>query len=60
MIISSPLMSSQQKQFDKMVSLVDGMEALLFEAHKAKGWKWVHEEPLWCTWTLEKFGWPLR
>jgi len=53
-------MSSQQKQFDKMVSLVDGMEALLFEAHKAKGWKWVHEEPLWCTWTLEKFGWPLR
>jgi hypothetical protein len=32
------------------------MEFLLFEAHKIKGWKWVQEEPLWMTWSLEKFG----
>ncbi|KIJ44204.1 hypothetical protein M422DRAFT_60062 [Sphaerobolus stellatus SS14] len=50
------LLSKLQKQFDKMVNLVDGMEAMVFEAHKTKGWKWVHEEPLWCTWTLEKFA----
>lgn len=39
-----------------MNAVVDGMEALLIDAHKAKGWQWVSEEPLWVTWSLEKFG----
>ena len=39
-----------------MSTLVDNLEELVFEAHKAKGWSWVQSEPLWCTWTLEKFG----
>jgi len=39
-----------------MNSIVDSMEALLAEAHKAKGWHWVCSEPMWTTWTMEKFG----
>ncbi|THH11976.1 hypothetical protein EW146_g7856 [Bondarzewia mesenterica] len=44
-----------RKQFQKMNSLVDGLEAVLTEAHKTKGWNWVQDEPLWTTWSLEKF-----
>ncbi|KAJ3574571.1 hypothetical protein NP233_g1683 [Leucocoprinus birnbaumii] len=44
-----------QKQFRKLNSLVETLESILVEAHKAKGWQWVHEEPLWVTWPLEKF-----
>jgi hypothetical protein len=36
--------------------VIENMEAVLFEAHKVKGWKWATEEPLWVTWPLEKFG----
>jgi hypothetical protein len=32
------------------------MEALLTDAHKAKGWFWVCSEPMWTTWPMEKFG----
>ena len=32
------------------------MEVVLFEAHRAKGWQWVEEEPLWTSWSLHKFG----
>jgi len=39
-----------------MNSVIDSLEALVVEAHKAKGWKWVQEEPLWVTWPLEKFA----
>jgi hypothetical protein len=39
-----------------MSSLIDALETILVEAHKAKGWQWVHEEPLWITWSLEKIG----
>jgi hypothetical protein len=39
-----------------MVVVVDNLEAVLVEAHNIKGWKWVHEQPLWLTWPLEKFG----
>jgi hypothetical protein len=39
-----------------MNTVIDNMEALLIEAHKVKGWRFVHEQPLWVTWTLEKFG----
>ncbi|VDC07117.1 unnamed protein product [Peniophora sp. CBMAI 1063] len=44
-----------RKQFAKMNSIVDSLEALLSDAHKTKGWAWVSQEPLWTTWTLEKF-----
>ncbi|KAJ7470314.1 hypothetical protein FB451DRAFT_332385 [Mycena latifolia] len=47
--------SKLQKQFRRMNAVIDGMEALLIEAHKAKGWHWVSEEPLWVSWSLEKF-----
>jgi hypothetical protein len=39
-----------------MNSIIDGMEALLADAHKAKGWQWVYSEPMWTTWPMEKFG----
>lgn len=39
-----------------MNSTIDNLEAVLYEAHKAKGWEWVQTEPLWVTWPLEKFG----
>ncbi|KAF8590439.1 hypothetical protein K439DRAFT_1403467 [Ramaria rubella] len=45
-----------EKQFNKMAAMVDNLESVVYEAHKTKGWKWVQEEPLWCTWTLEKFA----
>jgi hypothetical protein len=46
----------QQKQFRRMNAITESMDNILYEAHKAKGWQWVHEEPLWVTWPLEKFG----
>jgi hypothetical protein len=39
-----------------MSAIVDGVEGLLYEAIKTKGWAWVQTEQLWTTWTLEKFG----
>ena len=38
-----------------MNSLVDSLEGVLIEAHKVKGWQFV-QDPLWATWSLEKFG----
>jgi hypothetical protein len=38
-----------------MTTVVDNLESVVFEAHKTKGWKWV-QDPLWCTWSLERFG----
>lgn len=37
------------------MKIIRNLEALLHEVHKTKGWKFV-EEPLWVTWSLEKFG----
>ena len=37
---------------------MDNLDALVIEAHKVKGYQWVHEEPLWISWSLEKFGTP--
>ncbi len=42
--------------FRRMNTVIDNMEGLLIEAQKTKGWKWVDEEPMWLTWSLEKFG----
>ncbi|KAF8905991.1 hypothetical protein CPB84DRAFT_1770751 [Gymnopilus junonius] len=28
-----------------------------FQRMNSQGWRWVHEEPLWVTWSLESF-WP--
>jgi hypothetical protein len=39
-----------------MNTVVDNMEAVLYEAHQAKGWQWVEQEPLWLTWSMKKFG----
>ena len=38
-----------------MAKIIRTLETLLTEVHKTKGWKYV-EEPLWVTWSLEKFG----
>jgi len=39
-----------------MSNVMDSLELVLVDAHKVKGWQWVHEEPLWVTWSLEAFG----
>ncbi len=39
-----------------MNTVIDNMEGLVAEAHKNKGWQWVQHEPLWVTWSLNKFG----
>ena len=38
-----------------MNALVESLEALSYDAHKSKGWQFV-QDPLWVTWSLEKFG----
>lgn len=48
----------QQKQFRRLNTVVENLETLLFDAHKTKGWQWVHQEPMWVTWPMEKFGAP--
>jgi hypothetical protein len=49
------VLNKLRKQFQKMNNSVDNMEQVLYEAHKVKGWQWVHEHPLWVTWSLEMF-----
>ncbi|KIM49291.1 hypothetical protein M413DRAFT_60254 [Hebeloma cylindrosporum] len=44
-----------RKQFHRMSNVMDSLESILVDAHKVKGWQWVHEEPLWVTWSLEAF-----
>ncbi|KAF9532345.1 hypothetical protein CPB83DRAFT_847686 [Crepidotus variabilis] len=44
-----------RKQFQKMNTIMDNLDALLIEAHKTRGCKWAQEEPLWVTWSLERF-----
>ena len=39
-----------------MTTIMSGLEDLVYEAHKLKGWSWGRSEPLWNTWTLEEFG----
>jgi len=46
----------KQKQFRKLCTVVDNLETLVIEAQKTKGWEWVEKEPLWTTWSLNKFG----
>ncbi|XP_006458272.1 hypothetical protein AGABI2DRAFT_64646 [Agaricus bisporus var. bisporus H97] len=50
------MIAKLQKQFRKLNSLIESLESILVEAHKAKGWQWVCGEPLWVTWSLERFG----
>lgn len=38
-----------------MNMVVDRIENLVFEAHKTNGWQFV-QDPMWATWSLEKFG----
>ncbi|KAI0080614.1 hypothetical protein K474DRAFT_1657767 [Panus rudis PR-1116 ss-1] len=44
-----------KKQFNRLNTLVDNLEGLLHETSKTKGWEAV-QEPLWVTWSLEKFA----
>ncbi|KAK7440203.1 hypothetical protein VKT23_017145 [Stygiomarasmius scandens] len=45
-----------ERQFRKMCSVIENLEALVIDAHKNKGPTWVQQEPLWVTWSLEKFA----
>ncbi|KAJ4488434.1 hypothetical protein J3R30DRAFT_938266 [Lentinula aciculospora] len=45
-----------RKQFRKINNIVENLDVLVIEAHKNKGWPWVEKEPLWTTWSLEKFA----
>jgi hypothetical protein len=35
---------------------VDQAERIYFEAYRLQGAAWVVEEPLWLSWTLDRFG----
>ncbi|KAF5391747.1 hypothetical protein D9757_001750 [Collybiopsis confluens] len=45
-----------QKQFRKMTAVMENLEVLVIDAHKTKGCQWVEQEPLWTTWSLDKFA----
>ncbi|KAF5372957.1 hypothetical protein D9758_001689 [Tetrapyrgos nigripes] len=45
-----------ERQFRKICAVVENLEALVIDAHKNKGASWVQKEPLWVTWSLEKFA----
>ncbi|KAG2020499.1 hypothetical protein CC2G_005832 [Coprinopsis cinerea AmutBmut pab1-1] len=45
-----------EKLFKRMNTVIDNLEAVVVEAHKVKGYQWVRDEPLWVSWSLEKFG----
>ncbi|EIW85391.1 hypothetical protein CONPUDRAFT_87845 [Coniophora puteana RWD-64-598 SS2] len=44
-----------RRQFRRMSAVIDAMESILFEAHATKGPQWCKEQPLWISWSLEKF-----
>jgi hypothetical protein len=48
-------MTAQQKCFTHLVSLVDTIHELLLDAVKVRGIVWT-QEPLWLTWSLDRFG----
>ncbi|KAF7431094.1 hypothetical protein PC9H_006813 [Pleurotus ostreatus] len=50
------IIATLEKHFWRMNNIIDGLEALYFEVTKAKGFQWAAKEPLWTTWSLEKFG----
>ncbi|KAF8894398.1 hypothetical protein BD779DRAFT_1500843 [Infundibulicybe gibba] len=49
------VVSKLRKQFHRIGTVVDNLDALLADAHRVKGWKYCQDEPLWVTWPLEKF-----
>lgn len=49
------ILTKLQRQLRRMGAVVDNLEALYHEAQKTKGPKWCKEEPLWLSWSLEKF-----
>ncbi|KAJ8093282.1 hypothetical protein PM082_020768 [Marasmius tenuissimus] len=49
------VISKLQKQFRKLCTVIENLEGLVIEAQKTKGWEWVEREPLWTTWSLNKF-----
>ncbi|KAI6129055.1 hypothetical protein EDD17DRAFT_1654389 [Pisolithus thermaeus] len=49
------VLTKLQKNLRRMGTIVDSLEALYHEAQTTKGPKWCKEEPLWLSWSLEKF-----
>ncbi|KAI6111041.1 hypothetical protein F5141DRAFT_1003499 [Pisolithus sp. B1] len=49
------VLTKLQKNLRRMGTAVDNLEALYHEVQKTKGPKWCKEEPLWLSWSLEKF-----
>ncbi|KAG9014938.1 hypothetical protein FRB94_007010 [Tulasnella sp. JGI-2019a] len=49
------VVSKLNKQFQKMASVIESAELLMFDACKSKGVTWTYTEPLWTTWPLERF-----
>ncbi|KAF9518895.1 hypothetical protein BS47DRAFT_1375223 [Hydnum rufescens UP504] len=49
------VLSKLQKCFTRLVSLVDTIDELLFDAMKMRGVAWT-QEPLWLTWSLDRFA----
>ncbi|KAI6151106.1 hypothetical protein BKA82DRAFT_1008209 [Pisolithus tinctorius] len=49
------VLTKLQKNLRRMGTVVDNLEALYHEAQKTKGPKWCKEEPLWLSWSIEKF-----
>ena len=47
---------AQDKAITKMGMLLEQAEKIYFEAYRLQGWEFVLEEPLWLSWTLERFG----
>ncbi|KAL4065363.1 hypothetical protein V8B97DRAFT_1868932 [Scleroderma yunnanense] len=49
------VLTKLQKQLRRIGAVIDSLETLYHEAQKIKGPKWCKEEPLWLSWSLEKF-----
>ncbi|CAK5279716.1 unnamed protein product [Mycena citricolor] len=45
----------QRAIFRRMCATIDGLDALLIEAHRTKGAQWTTQEPLWVTWSVDRF-----
>lgn len=49
------VLQKMQNQREKIHGALDNIELLINDAHRAKGWEWVSNEALWCTWPMDKF-----
>lgn len=49
------VLQKMNNQCEKIQTILDNIETLINDAHRAKGWAWVANEALWCTWSMDKF-----